>query len=117
MTPLASEIYKQLVRRVRTKSPSITYAELAALANKKVKTHHRSPAMYAALAEVTRACRSHWLPCLPAIVWRAGSAMPGDGYFKLAHPRARTDGGRVAAWEAEHAGVIREAEKYPANLG
>ena len=116
MTPLATEIYKQLVRRVRTQSPSITYAELAALASKKIPTHQRSPRLHAALSEVTLACRAHGLPCLPAIVWRKGAGRPSDGYFKVAYPKVRTERGRSAAWEAEHDRVLAEAGRYPATL-
>ena len=117
MTPLATEIYKQLVRRVRTRAASITYAELAELASKRIPTHQRSPKLHAALTEVALACRAHQLPCLPAIVWRKGSTRPGDGYYKIAHPRARTEQGRLAAWEEEHTRVLKEAAKYPASLG
>ena len=116
MTPLATEIYKQLVRRVRARTPSITYAELAALASKRIPTHPRSPRLHAALTEVTLACRAHRLPCLPAIVWRKGLARPSGGYFRVAHPKVRTERGRVAAWEDEHDRVLREAARYPATL-
>jgi hypothetical protein len=114
MTPLALEIYKQLVRRVRTQHPSITYVELAELASKKIPTHQRSSKLHAALSEVTLACRAHGLPCLPAIVWKKGTTRPSEGYFKVAHPKARTEEGRRAAWEDEHTRVLKEAAKYPA---
>ena len=116
MTPLATEIYKQLVRRVRTRNPSITYVELATLASKRIPTHQRSPKLHAALSEVTLACRAHRLPCLPAIVWRKGTTRPSDGYFKVAHPKVRTEQGRIAAWEDEHDRVLKGAAKYPASL-
>ena len=116
MTPLATEIYKHLVRRVRTQAPSITYVELAELASKKIPTHQRSPKLHAALSEVTHACRAQGLPCLTAIVWRKGTTRPSDGYFKVAHPKVRTEHGRVAAWEDEHTRVLKQAAKYPAAL-
>jgi citrate lyase beta subunit len=116
MTPLASEIYRQLVRRVRTRQPSITYAELAALASKRIPTHQRSRRLHAALSEVTLACRAHGLPCLPAIVWRKGTTRPSDGYFKVAYPKVRTERGRAAAWAAEHDRVLAVAARYPARL-
>ena len=116
MTPLATEIYRQLVRRVRTRTPSITYAELAALASRRIPTHQRSRKLHAALTEVTLACRAHQLPCLPAIVWRKGTTRPSAGYFKVAHPKVRTEHGRVAAWEDEHDRVVTQAARYPARL-
>ena len=115
MTPLATEIYKQLRTTLRTKS-SITYGELAKLVSKKHPTHHRSPKLHAALGEVTAACREHELPALTAMVWSASTNQPSDGYYDVAHPRARTDESRHAAWEREHAAVIREAVKFPATL-
>ena len=115
MTSLASEIYKQL-RKTLTSKNSITYKELAELVSKKQPTHQRSPHFHAALTEVTKACRDHELPCLPAIVWSATSKRPSDGYYKAAHPRARTEESRHAAWEKEHAAVVRDAAKFPIAL-
>jgi hypothetical protein len=112
MTALAVDIYQQLLRHLRAKHPSITYAELAT----KVGAHPRSPVFYAALTEVTSACRANELPCLPAIVWRSGTRRPSTGYFAAAHPRARTDRSRLAAWEREHAEVIAAATRFPATL-
>lgn len=111
MTSLANELYKHLRKTLRSKN-SITYGELA----KAVKSHHRSPALHAALTEITNTCRAHDLPSIPAIVWSSTTNRPGDGYYKVAHPRVRTDESRIAAWEKEHAAVIREATKFPAKL-
>lgn len=116
MTPLAVEIYKQLVRHLRANKHSITYGELAGLVSKKQPAHQRSPSFHAALGEVTAACRAHGLPCLPAMVWRAGGNRPGSGYYAVAHPRARTDESQIKAWEREHADVIRETAKFPRTL-
>jgi hypothetical protein len=116
MSPLAHEIYRQLLRHLRTGNASITYGELAAAVSKKHPTHHRSQSFHAALGEVTTACRTAKLPCLPAIVWRAAGQRPSGGYYKAAHPRARTEQSRLAAWEREHADVVREAAKFPASL-
>ena len=113
MSPLAQRIYKHLLAQVRRNKPSITYGELA----KAVDVHHRSPALHVALGEVSNACRHSQLPCLPAIVWRAGANRPSDGYYKVAHPRAHTDEARVAAWEREHAKVIGAAAEFPMKLG
>jgi hypothetical protein len=113
MSPLAHRIYKQLVRHVRRAKPSITYGELA----KSVDVHPRSPALHAALGEVSNVCRHSQLPCLPAIVWRADAKRPSGGYYKVAHPRAHTDEARIAAWQREHARVLGAVEKFPPKLG
>jgi hypothetical protein len=112
MSPLANRIYKQLLSHVRRQHASITYGELA----KAVDVHRRSPKLHAALGEVTNACRHQQLPALPAIVWRADSKQPSDGYYKVAHPRAHTEDARVSAWEREHARVLREIAHFPAKL-
>lgn len=112
MSPLASRIYKQLVHHVRRSNPSVTYGELA----KAVAVHHRSPQLHVALGEVTNACRHNGLPCIAAIVCRADSGRPSDGYYKVAHPRAQTDEQRMSAWEREHAKVIGHADKFPTKL-
>jgi hypothetical protein len=116
MTPLAHEIYRQLLRHLRAGKASITYAELAAAVSKKYPTHQRSPTFHSALGEVTSGCRAKSLPCLPAIVWKAGGAGPSTGYFKVAHPRAKTETSQLAAWEREHADVVRDAQKFPPTL-
>jgi hypothetical protein len=112
MSPLASKIYRVLRARLRRR-PSITYGELA----RAIDVHARSPALHAALGEVANACRHQQLPVLPAIVWRADSRRPSDGYYKVAHPRAHTEEARVAAWEREHARVLREISSFPSKLG
>jgi hypothetical protein len=116
MTSLANEIYKALRRTLRANQHSITYKDLAKLVSQRHETHQRSALFHAALTEVTVACREHDLPCLPAIVWSATSHRPSEGYYKAAHPRARTDESRKAAWEREHTAVVRDAEKFPASL-
>ncbi|MBA3393713.1 MAG: hypothetical protein H0T89_13780 [Deltaproteobacteria bacterium] len=116
MPPLAHEIYKHLLRRVRANQPSITYGELAAGLPARHATHHRSPRLHAALGEIALACRALGLPCLPAIVWSRELRRPSDGYYKVAHPRSRSEKSRVAAWEREHAAVVRDIARYPATL-
>jgi hypothetical protein len=113
MTPLARQIYKQLLRRVRANKPSITYGELAHAVSGRKPVHHRSPTFHAALGEISEACRAHELPCLPAIVWRNDIRRPGDAYYRYAHPRSRTDSARIAAWEREHEAVLRDSSRYP----
>jgi len=118
MSPLATAIYKQLRKRLRAKSedPTVTYAELAQGLDYRHATHPRSPKLHAALTEVTEACKSNGLPCLPAIVCRADNHRPSSGYYKVAHPRAQTEEAQVAAWEREHARVIRQADTFPTSL-
>ena len=117
MSPLATAIYKQLRKRLRTEQPSVTYAELARGLDYRHSTHARSPKLHAALTEVTEACKQNGLPALPAIVCRADNGRPSSGYYRVAHPRAQTEEAQVAAWEREHARVLKEAEKFPARLG
>lgn len=112
MSPLANQIYKHLLSQVRRNNPSITYGELA----KSVEVHSRSPALHVALGEVTNACRHAKLPALPAIVCRADTKRPSDGYYKAAHPRAQTDEARVNAWEREHAKVLSSVDEFPTKL-
>ncbi len=116
MSPLAHEIYRRLLRHLRTGAASITYAELAVAVSKKHPTHHRSQSFHAALGEVTEACRTARLPCLPAIVWRAAGQRPGGGYYRAAHPRARSEKSQLEAWEREHSDVVRDAAKFPPSL-
>ncbi len=116
MTPLAHEIYRQLLRQLRTGKTSITYGELAAAVSKKHPTHPRSSSFHHALGEVTSRCRTGGLPCLPAIVWQAAGQRPGNGYYKVAHPRARTEKSQLEAWEREHAEVVRDASRFPPTL-
>ncbi|MGH2930310.1 MAG: hypothetical protein ACRDL8_19055, partial [Solirubrobacteraceae bacterium] len=116
MTPLAQHIYQQLRRRLRSKRPSITYAELANSLDYRFSTHPRSRRLFAALTEVSLACRERDLPCLPAIVWRSGVRRPSTGYYKIAHPRARTEAARLAAWQREHARVLHDATQFPTSL-
>lgn len=116
MSPLATAIYKQLRRRLRRPAPDVTYAELAQGLDYRYATHPRSPKLHAALTEVTEACKRARLPCLPAIVCRADNHRPSTGYYAVAHPRAETPEARLAAWEREHARVLREAASFPASL-
>lgn len=115
LDPLAREIYRQLVRHLRSGKTSITYGALAELVSKRIAVHPRSPRLHAALGEVTRACRDHGLPALPAIVWRADREHPADGYFNVAYPRMRSFKARLAAWEREHARVLAK-EDWPESL-
>lgn len=112
MSPLANQIYKHLLEQVRRSNTSITYGELATA----VDAHPRSPALHQALGEVTNACRHAKLPALPAIVCRADSRRPSDGYYKAAHPRAHTDDARVSAWKREHAKVLEWSSEFPPKL-
>ena len=109
MSPLARSIYKHLIKRLRAGKTSLSYTELSTA----VRTHRRSAHLHAALGEVTSACRVRGLPALPAIVWRSDSKMPGPAYFAFAHTRLRTDEAKRAAWEAEHAAVVRDPERFP----
>lgn len=108
ITPLARHIYRHLVRRVRRGTASLTYGELAAGISDKFPTHTRSTKLYAALTEVTVACRERELPAVTAIVWKSGARRPSDGYYKIAYPRVRSFKAQVEAWREEHARVLRD---------
>jgi hypothetical protein len=112
MSPLAQKLYRQLRKRLLAGQHSITYRQLAALAG---DIHPRSPALHAALGELANACRHAGLPVLPALVWRSDTHRPSTGYYKVAHPRAHSDEARVAAWQREHARVIKDASQFPAS--
>lgn len=116
MSPLAIAIYKVLVKQLKTNRTSITYGALADEVSKKIPVHRRSKTFHDALGEVTTACRGADLPCLPAMVWRTDTQKPSDGYYKLAHSRSRSGLAQEKAWEKEHARVIAEASRYPAEL-
>jgi len=116
MTPLATEIYKLLVRRLRAGKSSMTYIELAQQISTKMPTHQRSPKLHAALGEISVACRAGNLPCVPAIVWRQDTRRPGAAYFRYAHPRTRSESRRRVAWEVEHARVLAGVSKLPTTL-
>jgi hypothetical protein len=115
MSALALEIYRALRRTIQTKH-SITYKELAELVSKKLPTHQRSPSFHAALTELTAKCRENGVPCIAAVVWSSSTNRPSEGYYKAAHPRARTDESKKQAWEREHAAVVSNADKFPATL-
>jgi hypothetical protein len=96
--------------------PVVTYRELAdaiGRAAPALATHPRSARLHAALGEVTRACQASRLPCLTALVVRADSRRPSGGYYATAHPRARSDRGRIAAWERELVRVIAALHCFP----
>ena len=109
MAPLARTIYKYLLKQLRAGKTSLTYTDLS----RAVETHRRSARLHAALGEVTAVCRERGLPALPAIVWRSDSRMPGPAYFVYAHTRLRNDDAKREAWEAEHAAVVRDPERFP----
>lgn len=125
MSPLATEIYQQLLRRARAHAdaegstaapPRLTYKELAEAvtrAQPALATHPRSSALHDALGEVSAACRAADLPCLPAIVCRSGSHRPAAGYYQAAHPRVRSDAGRQSAWQRELMRISAELSSFP----
>jgi hypothetical protein len=115
MSPLAEAVYDVLRLRPGRADPRITYAELArslreasdALAH----ITHRSRELYAALGEVSAACRRLGLPCLAALVVRADSRRPGEAYFQGTGGETLHRGEKVAAWRQELEAVSRAV--YP----
>lgn len=112
MSPLAQKLYRRLRKHLIAGKPSITYGQLATA----IDIHPRSPALHAALGEVTNACRHSSLPVLPAIVWKSGSNRPSTGYYKAAHPRAHTEEAQLSAWQREYDKVIESAKDFPDTL-
>jgi hypothetical protein len=113
---LARELYRVLVRLARRGTASITYGALARRLPARIRVHHRNARLYAGLTEVTEACRARGLPIVTAIVWSASTKRPSDGYYKVAHPRLRSLKAQIAAWEAEHVRVLRDAAGLPGAL-
>lgn len=116
MTSLARHIYRYLVRALRRGTASMTYAELAVGLGDKLALHPRSPRLFAALTEVTIACRECGVPAVTAMVWKAGARRPSDGFYRVAYPRSRSFHAQLAAWREEHARVLREAARLPSAL-
>jgi hypothetical protein len=116
MTELAIEIYRALRRRIQAKHSTITYKELAEIVSKKHPTHQRSSSFHGALTELTTKCRENGVPCIAAVVCSASTNRPSEGYYKAAHPRAKTDESKKSAWAREHAAVVSNADKFPAAL-
>src|SRR5690349_19169497 len=98
MTPLARAIYKELRSHVVRGRLWLSYTELARLLSPAFPTMHaRNRQLYVALGEIVHRCKRRSLPKLPAIVWRRDLRRPGASYYAVAHPRARTIAGQVAA--------------------
>jgi hypothetical protein len=113
MSPLATRIYRRLRTHLRARPDQpLTYGDLA----RALRVRVRSPPFYAALGEVTEACRARDLPTLAALVGRHDTHRPGDGYYKVAHPRVRCEAGRKKAWERERASVAAAAARFPEAL-
>lgn len=116
LTPIARQIYRHLVKVLRRGTASITYGDLAVAVSEKIPIHRRSSKLHEALTELTLACRARELPAVTAMVWKSGAHRPSDGYYEIAHPRARSWTGQLEAWREEHARVLREAQDLPATL-
>jgi hypothetical protein len=113
MSPLAHRIYQRLRSHLRARPDHpLTYGDLA----RALRVRVRSAPFYAALGEVTDACRARALPTLAALVGRHDTRRPGDGYYKIAHPRVRSEAGRKKAWVRERALVAAAAARFPEAL-
>lgn len=115
MSPLAEAVYDLLRRRPALAEPRITYGELARrLRQRAAFAHlgHRSRELYAALAEVGRACRRLGLPPLPALVVRADTRRPGAAYYTGRCAGGVSAANPVAAWWDDLERV--KQSRYPA---
>ncbi|HEY4238819.1 MAG TPA: hypothetical protein VGM88_03355 [Kofleriaceae bacterium] len=127
MSPLAHEIYGALHTAITDGVTELTYAELLdrlRLARRGTGRHAeplphrpRAPRFFAALTEVTLACRAIHIPTVAAIVCRSGAHRPADGFYKIAYPRVRSETGRVARWRAERDQLLAKPALLPARIG
>jgi hypothetical protein len=116
---LALAIYKILRRALKARHGGCTtYGELAAelRASGHLSMTPRNRRMHMALGELTMACQALRLPVLPAIVWRRDRSCPGDQYYPLAHPAARTAEAQRSAWKREHDRVVAASDRYPVTV-
>ena len=121
LSPLAEQIYRTLVRRIRLSNPLISYGDLVRALGHLPSPHTdlkpNDRRLFEALGEVSRACSSHKppLPALTSIVVRQtedGSlGTPGPGYFTLVFPHVRDDTARLQMWRRESRRVA--AASYP----
>lgn len=77
---LLFEVYRALFQRRAT----ISYGELVAELPRRFGLSAQSPTLNAALGEVSGWCLKRGLPPLSALVVRADTLDPGDGYFEAA---------------------------------
>jgi hypothetical protein len=73
----------------------------------------RGGSMHQALGEIVRWCRERGLGLLPAIVVRADTGIPGDGFFEAAFPGLTDRRERRRLWRAEIE-RIRRSDYSPA---
>ena len=116
LSPLASAIYDVLRPMVPSPDAAITYSDLAAELKKKhsYDLDGSDPTLHEALGEIVHACKAKQLPALPAMVVRKKEKSPGFGYYPVAHPAAKDDAAKKAAWESEIDGVRKAT--YPPSL-
>jgi hypothetical protein len=94
--------------------PRSGYRAMALALRPTFRLSWRGGPMHAALGEIIRRCRRRGLPAIPALVVRTQEGRPGRVYYPIAHPDARTETQRSAAWEAELEEVRRTV--YPERL-
>jgi hypothetical protein len=95
MSPLADAIYQVLLKRVKLKTPVITYSALVQALPPLDPPHDGvTPAdkrLFDALGELGIACREQGLATVSALVIRNSDKAPGAGYFRVFHPEIGND--------------------------
>jgi hypothetical protein len=95
MSPLAEAIYQVLVKRVKLKTPVITYSALVQalppLDPPDDGVTASDKRLSYALGELGVACRDQGLAILSALVIRSADKAPGAGYYGMFHPKIGDD--------------------------
>jgi hypothetical protein len=79
----------------------VSYKPLALHFRPQRRLSWRGGPMHQALGELVIWCRAQGLGLLPAIVVRADSGIPGDGFFEVAFPGLTDRRERCRLWRAE----------------
>jgi hypothetical protein len=112
MSELARLFYARLIDLLRSDPHAWTnYRPLALHFRPRLRLSWRGGPMHRALGELVGWCRDRGLGLLPAIVVRADTGIPGDGFFEVAYPGVTDPVQRRRLWDAEVERVRHSA--YP----
>jgi hypothetical protein len=115
MSELARLFYARLLELLRIGPDTRTnYRALAVHFRPEWRLSWRGGPMHQALGELVRWCRDRGLGLLPAIVVRADTGIPGDGFFEVAFPGVRDQRERRRLWRAEIERIRRSSKWGPA---
>jgi hypothetical protein len=112
MNELARLLYARLCELLNLNPDArVNYMPLALHFQPQWRLSWRGGPMHQALGEMVRWCRARGLGLLPAIVVRADSGIPGDGFFEVAFPGIIDRRERRRLWRTEIERVRRTV--YP----